>query len=247
MNKSNKIIIVFYIFFAISYGSFIFYLDDQFSDAVFGNLIIQLDEEIVLKSESGVDKIKIFNAMTDLEKYHLILPQNVVSLKIINQTNNVIYAEEEFFQTYVKSKFLVKHTMKPYESHLIEILDGDAKGTTILQIFQDTAIGTHITTTINLDFQGILAPFVHLPRHVIVEKIGDTTNLFINYARGFDDDTKKTVDDMYREILQRPADEEGFQYWGSLLESGKITKDEMRQEFLNSYEYNAYIKNNPEN
>ena len=59
--------------------------------------------------------------------------------------------------------------------------------------------------------------------------------------------TKNVINELYLKILGRPADEEGFKYWGSLLESGKITKDEMRQEFLNSYEYNAYIKNNPEN
>jgi hypothetical protein len=58
-----------------------------------------------------------------------------------------------------------------------------------------------------------------------------------------DDDTKKIVDDMYREILQEPADEEAFQYWGSLLESGKITKDEMRQALLESQEeFNKNVK-----
>jgi len=58
-----------------------------------------------------------------------------------------------------------------------------------------------------------------------------------------DDDTKKIVDDMYREILQEPADEEGFQYWGSLLESGKITKDEMRQALLEyQEEFNKNVK-----
>jgi hypothetical protein len=59
--------------------------------------------------------------------------------------------------------------------------------------------------------------------------------------------TKNVINELYLKILGRPADEDGFQYWGSLLESGKITKDEMRQEFLNSYEYNTYIKVNPEN
>jgi hypothetical protein len=56
------------------------------------------------------------------------------------------------------------------------------------------------------------------------------------------ENTKKIVDDMYREILQRPADEEGFQYWGSLLENKKITIKKMQQEFYNSDEYKTYIK-----
>lgn len=57
------------------------------------------------------------------------------------------------------------------------------------------------------------------------------------------DDTKKIIDDMCREILQDPAMELDFQYWGPLLESGKITKDEMRQEFLEyQEEFNKNVK-----
>ena len=48
-----------------------------------------------------------------------------------------------------------------------------------------------------------------------------------------DDETKKIIDDLYREILLRPADQEAFVYWGSLLESEKITKLELRKGILN--------------
>lgn len=54
------------------------------------------------------------------------------------------------------------------------------------------------------------------------------------------DETRKTVDELYRKILHRPADNEAFEYWGTLLESGKITKEEMRKEILNSYEYKTF-------
>ena len=246
MNKTNKIIIIFYIFLTISYGSFIFYMDYEFKDAVFLNASYhESDEEIKLITTVNIDKNDIFDVMTDLEKYKLILPDNVVSIKIINQTDNMIYAEEEFSEKFIKSKFLVKHTIEPYESHLIEILDGDAEGTTFLQTYDidDKSGQTIITTKVNLDFKGVLTPFLNLPRHLIVDKIVQVNGLFLNYAKGFDDGTKKIVDDMYREILQRPADEEGFQYWGSLLESGKITKDEMRQEFLeHQEEFNKNVK-----
>jgi hypothetical protein len=51
-----------------------------------------------------------------------------------------------------------------------------------------------------------------------------------------DDETKKIIDDLYREILLRPADQEAFVYWGSLLESEKITKLELRKSILKSQE-----------
>ena len=50
------------------------------------------------------------------------------------------------------------------------------------------------------------------------------------------DETKKIIDDLYREILQRPADTEAFEYWGSLLENEKITKLELRKSILKSEE-----------
>ena len=51
-----------------------------------------------------------------------------------------------------------------------------------------------------------------------------------------DDETKKIVDDLYREILLRPADTEAFEYWGSLLENENITKLELRKSILKSQE-----------
>ena len=55
--------------------------------------------------------------------------------------------------------------------------------------------------------------------------------------------TKNVINELYLKILGRPADEDGFQYWGSLLESGKITKDEMRQALLEyQEEFNKNVK-----
>ena len=56
------------------------------------------------------------------------------------------------------------------------------------------------------------------------------------------DETKKSVDEIYREILRRPADTYGMYYWGKLLQEGKISLKKMKKEFYNSEEYNMYIK-----
>ncbi len=52
----------------------------------------------------------------------------------------------------------------------------------------------------------------------------------------FDSKYEKTVDDLYREILLRPADREGLVHFSSLLEDGKITEDDLRELLLNSEE-----------
>ena len=56
------------------------------------------------------------------------------------------------------------------------------------------------------------------------------------------DETKKSVDEIYREILRRPADTYGMYYWGKLLQERKISLKKMKKEFYNSEEYNMYIK-----
>ena len=47
---------------------------------------------------------------------------------------------------------------------------------------------------------------------------------------------KDPIKEMYREILQREADEEGFDYWADELSSGDMTLDEIRNAIANSAE-----------
>ena len=49
--------------------------------------------------------------------------------------------------------------------------------------------------------------------------------------------TKKIINDIYSEILLRPADPKGLQYYGSLLENKEITIKEIRQKLFESEEY----------
>ena len=69
----------------------------------------------------------------------------------------------------------------------------------------------------------------------------------IKKVEELDDETKKIIDDLYREILLRPADAEAFEYWGSLLESEEITNLELRKAILKSQEAIALKRFNSEN
>ncbi len=53
------------------------------------------------------------------------------------------------------------------------------------------------------------------------------------------DESKKIIDDLYMEILGRPADLEGLQHFASLLESGKMTVDDIRKALLESEEFKS--------
>ena len=58
-------------------------------------------------------------------------------------------------------------------------------------------------------------------------------------------ETIKTIDDLYLEILDRTADNNGILYYGSLLETGKFTTDDIRQSLMDSAEYDMCIINAP--
>ena len=50
------------------------------------------------------------------------------------------------------------------------------------------------------------------------------------------DENIKIIDDMYREMLFRPADIEDIAHWGGLLEFGLIDVEEMQKQIYDSPE-----------
>ena len=106
---------------------------------------------------------RIFNVMADIENFPNILPENVVSVNILNKTDNEITAEEELFEAGIKTKLLVKHTIKPYSQHIIEIIDGDAEGTKITQYFESVDSQTKLTINVNLNVKGVASIVAFLP------------------------------------------------------------------------------------
>ena len=182
-----------------------------------------------------------YRVITDVENYHKILPGNIQSSNIIERSDNVFLVEYEVFEAGINTKLLVQHKMYPYNEHIMEIIDGDAKGTKITQKFSDTDSVTKINTLIEFELKGILSPIGFLPKNNLEHAANTILTSFIDYSQISDDPTKQTIDDLYREILLRPADTEAFEYWGSMLETGDMTVDEIRTEILNSDEKKSLL------
>ena len=174
--------------------------------------------------------------MTDLESYPKIFLNNIKSVDILEQENLTAIAEFYIIEKGIGSKILAKQTIYPYSKHVIEVIHGDAKGTKITQIFTEKNSITTIDTKIDLNLKGILSVFAYLPRNNLEHASNTVVSTFIDYAEFSDNKTNKIIDDIYREILLRPADQEGLQYWGSLLENKKIDKLELRKNILKSQE-----------
>jgi hypothetical protein len=243
MKKSKKIKIVTYVVLAILIGSTIAYLDLSKTDrsGVPENLYPERKvEKITFINKFDINKEKIFESISDITNYPYVLPRNVISVNIIEQSENEIIAEETFVELGIKVTLKVKHTILPYEQHIIEIMEGDASGTKIIQTFEEENNLTKITTDVDLNLKGLLSPFGYLPRGNMESAINTVLASFVEYSQRFDDESK-IIDDLYREILHRAVDLEGLRYYSPLLQEEKITVDEIRDALKNSEEFTTQL------
>jgi hypothetical protein len=135
-----------------------------------------------------LDNDIIFNVFADIEKYPNILPNNVISVNIINQTtgaagNKIFLVEETFSEAGVITTMTVEHSILPNRLHNIEIVDGDAKGTKIRMNFEQIENKTEIFIESEIRLHGILAPFGLLTHSNIESALNSTIDSFIEYAK----------------------------------------------------------------
>ena len=244
MNKTDKITIIFYIFLASSFGFYIMtYVHEcPLSATACEDLNVSMIESVtpkkIIEFETSrlvdVPNNRIFNVMADIENFPNILPENVVSVNIVNKTDNEITAEEELFEAGIKTKLLVKHTIKPYSQHIIEIIDGDAEGTKITQYFESVDSQTKLTTKVSLNVKGVTSIVAFLPEANLVHAMNTVISHFVEYSKY--DVYEITVDTIYQEILDRQADEESLSHFSTLLRDGQITEQDIRFALLNSEE-----------
>ena len=239
MNNLNKILVFFYIFLASSYGLFILTstdgLEDNFLELILPKKIT--DFEVSRIVDVPIDRI--FDVMADIESFPNIIPSNIIDVTIINKTNDTIIAEEEFSEAGIKIKLLVKHSIKPYNEHIIEIIDGDAKGTIITQSFESIGSQTKLTTNVHLNVEGVTSVISFLPESNLKHAINTIISYFVEYSKF--NVYEKTVNSIYHEILLRPADVEGLLHYSALLQNEKITEQGIREILFNSKEKNMMI------
>lgn len=192
--------------------------------------------DISIVKNVDLDRVTLFNAMANVSEYNLIFPQNVISVNISNQTNDTIYANETLQESYIRTTLYAKHTFHPYDLQTIEILGGDAKGTIIKNSFEDYGNTTKLTTTINLNLQGKLFLIKYLPKSEFENHISNMLNSLVDYTKGYNDEYKNKVDKLYREILSRPADKKGLEFYSSQLKNKEMTVDDVKNALLNSDE-----------
>ncbi len=96
--------------------------------------------EIFIKAE----KDKVFSTITDFENLPSKLPHIFKSVKVISREGNSIITEELVKMAGREISQKVKHVIQPTEQHEVFILEGDAKGSHIVEYYKDTTKGTKI-------------------------------------------------------------------------------------------------------
>lgn len=156
-----------------------------------GNSIIPGETKVVVNFGKIVDvnKKDLFKTMEDIQNYPKILPNNYLAVRIINQTDNITYAEEEVMENGIKAKLVVRHTIIPYSSHTLEVLEGDASGTKISEAFDSVGSSTLVITNATLHFHGILVPFGFLAQNNFEHAFDTALYAFVKYTK---DQTRKS-------------------------------------------------------
>ena len=269
MKKSNKIILAFYVGLAISLISAYAYADsiherpellppmptaDDPTKKYSWKKIVGYNTAYtkcfdLISWQCGTNIDKFYNTFTDVENYHNVLPKNVLSVEVIDRTANSITAIEELSEKFIIVKLTVKHSFVPNEKHTIEILDGDAQGTVITQYFTDINQGLQIITDVDLKVKGVLSLVSFLPKSSLDSVTETVIDEFVKYTEIkniLTDDGRAhpsivQIDSIYREVLLRSVDKPAERYYVKLIEDEKITFDEIRNELLESDEYQRLL------
>tara|TARA_Y100001949_G_scaffold97206_1_gene81987 strand:+ start:1896 stop:3572 length:1677 start_codon:yes stop_codon:yes gene_type:complete len=246
MKKTTKLLYILYVVIGVSLFSTYVFLDNvyrekypEYFDDPQKMVFPQIEQNTIqftIVKQYEIEFDKVSNVFRQIEDYPDILPKNIESVIIIEEDENYILAKEKFSERGIGAEFLVEHRWDGNQ-HLMEILDGDAKNSKIIQTFEEIGNSTKITTDVDIKFKGLLSVLRFIPQQNLMHATETALDAFSHYAKGFDDQNEKLVDDVYREILQRPADNEGLVYYSEQLKNKKMTPEEIKEILRNSDEY----------
>jgi len=247
MKKISKIFFTFYIILTISLFSTYVFFDNFYREeypiqmedptkTVFPLLVKDPVIQFTIVKQFEIELDEISNVFKEVENFPKILPRNIQSVEIMEKNKNYILAKERFSERGIGVEFLVEHKWNNNQ-HSIKILDGDAKDTTIIQTFEKINNSTKITTDVNIKFKGLLSVLRYIPQPNLIHATETVLDVFFNYAKGFDNKFEKQIDELYRDILLRPADRNALEYYSNQLKNSKMTLDEIKETLQNSDEY----------
>lgn len=180
LKRKDKWIFVFFVIFGILYISATLYTDSTFENisVEWFSPLKEVEYEKILK----IDREKIFLSFTNVKNYPLVLPENVVSVKLIDETVDTLVVEYVLKEGPFETTISAKHIINPYNSQTVEVIAGDAKGTKIIQNFSDDPSGVLVNTKVSLELSGILIPVSFIPKQNFIHALDTIILSFYDYT-----------------------------------------------------------------
>jgi coenzyme Q-binding protein COQ10 len=97
---------------------------------------------------------KIFEVATDYQSLQTMVPEYFPSVRIISVRPNTTLVEEHLKLVGKELIVMAKHVTDELKTHEIFIVGGDAKGTHIIEEYEQTRKGTQIALTVDFKLKG---------------------------------------------------------------------------------------------
>lgn len=102
------------------------------------------------------ERSKVFNTITDFENLPNRLPEFFNSIKIVNKEGNVTIIEESVKVAGRDITQTTKHILTPPEKHEVLVMTGDAKGSHVIETYENVSEGTKVTVDGDFKLSGKL-------------------------------------------------------------------------------------------
>ena len=119
------------------------------------------------------ERSKVFNTITDFENLPNSLPEFFNSIKIVSKEDNVTIIEESIKMAGRDITQTTKHILTPPEKHEVLVMTGDAKGSHIVETYENVSEGTKVTVDGDFKLSGKLKLVGFIAKRKIEKNINE--------------------------------------------------------------------------
>jgi coenzyme Q-binding protein COQ10 len=110
--------------------------------------------QVKFEKFSNATREKIFQIATNYDSFQTILPEFFPSIRVISVRPNTTLVEEHLKLAGKEMIVMAKHVTNEPNFHEIFFVGGDAKGTHIIEEYEQIQEGTRIVLTVDFKLQG---------------------------------------------------------------------------------------------
>ena len=142
--------------------------------------------QFTLSKHSNVSQSKLYAISVDVKNFSKVMPKYFESINVIESTGNEIVADEmiRFFGSTLSVR--TKHIIIPPNIHEVHIMSGMARGSSFIERYDEKSIGTSVSITVSVNFNGISKIFSPLG-FIIKGKMSKIMDEFLESAANVED------------------------------------------------------------